>query len=232
MTETKAASVTVPAHLGIIMDGNRRWAKQHGQPTLNGHRQGLEALKDVALAAFERGVKVVSAFVFSTENWQRTQEEVSFLMSLVSKGIDKHLATFDEAGIKLVMLGERRGIDKAILGTIDKAVAQTASNQIGTLALCFNYGGQDEIVQAAQAAANSGSPITIENLASHLYQPQLPPIDFLIRTSGERRLSGFMLWRAAYSELYFSDVLWPDFSANDLDIALQAYAQRQRRFGA
>lgn len=214
------------------MDGNRRWAQQQGKPATHGHRQGLEVLKDVTLAAFERGITVVSAFVFSTENWQRTQEEVSYLMSLVGKGIEKHLATFDEAGIKLVMLGDRSGVDKAILQKIDKAVAQTAGNKQGTLGLCFNYGGQAEIAQAAQAASQTSGPITAEGLASHLYQPELPAIDLLIRTSGERRLSGFMLWRAAYSELYFSDVLWPDFTPRDLDTALQDYAQRQRRFGA
>jgi undecaprenyl diphosphate synthase len=221
----------LPVHLGIIMDGNRRWAKSHGRPQLEGHRQGLEALKTVTLAAFERGVKVVSAYVFSTENWQRSQEEVSYLMALVGKGIQKHLQTFHQAGIRLVMLGDRAGIEPTILQKIDKAIAQTANNQKGTLALCFNYGGQEEVVQAAQAASTEGQ-ITVESLAAHLYHPELPALDLLIRTSGERRLSGFMLWRAAYSELYFCNDLWPDFGPGDLDTALKDYAQRQRRFGA
>jgi undecaprenyl diphosphate synthase len=220
-----------PTHLGIIMDGNRRWAKQHGRPTLEGHREGLEVFKDIALAAIERGIKFVSFYVFSTENWQRTQEEGSYLMGLVNRGIEKHLDTFHQAGIKLLMLGSREGVDAKVLKTIDQAVAKTKDNTKGSLALCFNYGGQQEIAEAAQAVADSGQSITQESLASQLYQPQIPPVDFIIRTSGEQRLSGFMLWRSAYSELYFTDTLWPDFTPADLDTALNDYAQRQRRHG-
>lgn len=222
----------LPQHLGIILDGNRRWAKEQGLPTLQGHREGLENFKDVSLAAFDRGIRYVSAYIFSTENWQRTQEEVSYLMGLVNKGIEKHLDTFHQAGIKLVMLGSRNNIDTKILKTIDQAVSKTKDNLKGTLALCFNYGGYDEIAQAAQAVAASGQTITADTLANHLYEPAVPPIDLIIRTSGEQRLSGFMLWRAAYSELYFTDTLWPDFTPAELDKALSEYAQRQRRFGS
>ncbi|MDQ5971858.1 MAG: undecaprenyl diphosphate synthase [Patescibacteria group bacterium] len=226
---TDAASV--PNHIGYILDGNRRWAKQHGRPTLEGHRQGLETFKNIALASFDRGIKVVSAYVFSTENWQRTQEEVSYLMRLVVKGVEKHLTTFHKAGIRLVMLGSRDGLDAKILQTIDRAVQTTKDNTKGTLAICFNYGGQQEIVDAANAATAAGQPLTIQSLQANLYEPDLPAVDFVIRTSGEQRISNFMLWRAAYSELYFTDKLWPDFNEADLDQALAEYQQRQRRYG-
>ncbi len=226
---TEAA--TVPNHIGYILDGNRRWAKQHAKPALEGHRQGLEAFKNVALASFDRGIKVVSAYIFSTENWQRTQEEVSYLMRLVVKGVEKHLTTFHEAGIRLVMLGSRDGLDAKILQTIDRAVQATKDNTKGTLAICFNYGGQQEIVDAANRAVAARQPVTIQSLQANLYEPDLPAVDLIIRTSGEQRLSNFMLWRAAYSELYFTSTLWPDFSEADLDQALTEYQQRQRRYG-
>jgi undecaprenyl diphosphate synthase len=228
MTDT----ITLPTHLGIILDGNRRWAKQQGLPTLQGHRQGMDNFKDVSLAAFDRGIQYVSAYIFSTENWQRSQEEVSYLMSLISKGIQKHLATFHAANIKLVMLGSRQGIDAKILKSIDQAVIQTEQNLKGTLALCFNYSGQQEITEAAQKLAKTGQEITVKSLDEAIQANDIPPLDLIIRTSGERRLSGFMLWRAAYSELYFTDTMWPDFRPLDLDLALADYAQRQRRFGS
>lgn len=228
MSDTTA---TLPNHLGIILDGNRRWAKQQGKPVHDGHRQGLETFKDISLAAFERGIAYVSAYVFSTENWQRTQEEVSFLMSLVNKGIEKHFKTFHEANIRLIMLGSREGIDDKILKTIDEAVEKSKDNQRGTLAICFNYGGKQEIAEAAQHLAQEGKEITPESIDQAIYHPEVPPVDFVIRTSGEERLSGFMMWRTEYSELYFTDTMWPDFSEHDLDLALEDYKNRQRRFG-
>lgn len=228
MSDTTAS---LPTHLGIILDGNRRWATQNDKPIHDGHRQGLEAFKDVSLAAFDRGIKYVSAYVFSTENWQRTQDEVSFLMGLVSKGIEKHFETFHQANIRLVMLGSREGIDDKILKTIDEAIEKSKDNQRGTLAICFNYGGQQEIAQAAQSLADKGQKITVESIGQAIYHPEIPPVDFIIRTSGEERLSGFMMWRAEYSELYFTDTLWPDFSEQGLDLALADYKNRQRRFG-
>ncbi|MEI7682966.1 MAG: polyprenyl diphosphate synthase, partial [Candidatus Saccharibacteria bacterium] len=155
---------SIPTHLGIILDGNRRWAKRNGLPTLQGHRQGMDNFKDVSLAAFGRGVKFVSAYIFSVENWQRTQEEVSYLMNLVNKGIQKHLETYHQAGIKLVMLGSRQGIEKKILASIDTAIEKTKANTKGTFVLCFNYGGKQEIAEAAQKLAKQGSEITFESL--------------------------------------------------------------------
>lgn len=230
MSET---TKTLPMHIGFILDGNRRWAKANGKPTFEGHRQGLEALKEVSLAAFDKGIEYVSAYAFSEENWQRAQEEVSYLMGLAIKAMTKHLSTFHDAGVRLVMLGSRDRLDKKVLKAIDEAVETTKNNTRGTLALCFNYGGHQEIAAAAQALVDAGeATITPEKLAQNLYVPELPPVDLIIRTSGERRISGFMLWRASYSELYFTDVLWPDFSVKDLNTACEDYANRQRRFGA
>lgn len=228
MSET----TVVPTHIGLILDGNRRWAKANGKPVLEGHQHGLESFKEVSLAAFEKGVEYVSAYVFSTENWQRTQEEVSYLMGLVVKGVTKQLNTFHDAGVRVVMLGARNGLDKKVLKAIDDAVEITKNNTKGTLALCFNYGGHQEIADAVQALVDQNEQtITPEKIAQNLYESDVPPIDLIIRTSGEQRLSGFMLWRAAYAELYFTDTLWPDFTVADLDQAIAEYTARQRRFG-
>lgn len=225
---------SVPKHLGLILDGNRRWAKTKGLPTLEGHRQGAEAFKTVALAAFDRGVEYVSAYAFSTENWQRTEEEVGYLMKLLLKAVEKHLQTFHDAGIKIVVLGDRDGLEKNVLKALEKTEQKTVNNTRGTLALCFNYGGTQELVQAVKSIIISGvnaDEVDAQTIASALYAPEIPDIDLLVRTSGERRTSGFMLYRAAYAELYFTDTLWPDFDEVELDTALQEYAHRHRRFG-
>lgn len=224
----------IPIHLGLILDGNRRWAKAKGLPTLEGHRQGAEVFRATALAAFDHGIRYVSAYAFSTENWQRTEEEVGYLMKLLIKAVEKHLKTFDEADIRVVVLGNRSGLDAAVLKAIEKTEAQTKDNQRGTLALCFNYGGIEELVNATRAIIASNIPVEevdADRLRQALYAPEVPDIDLLVRTSGERRTSGFMLFRAAYAELYFTDTFWPDFDEQELDIALQEYAHRQRRFG-
>lgn len=226
--------MSIPIHLGLILDGNRRWAKARGLPTLEGHRQGAEAFKTTALAAFEKGVQYVSAYTFSSENWQRTEEEVGYLMKLLVKAVEKHLSTFDKAGIKIVVLGRREGLDKTVLQAIEKAESRTASNAKGTLALCFNYGGHEEIVDALKSILRSGlsaDEITHKTIQESLYHPEVPGIDLLVRTSGEQRTSGFMLYRSDYAELYFTDTLWPDFGEAELDKALSEYAQRKRRFG-
>lgn len=224
----------LPKHIGLILDGNRRWAKAKNLPVLEGHRQGAEAFKDVALRSFEKGIEYVTAYVFSTENWQRTEEEVGYLMSLLMKAVDKHLDTFNKAGIRVVVLGRREGLSGSVLKSIEKTETKTKDNTKGTLALCFNYGGQDEIVDAVKQIVAQGyaaNEITKELLASSLYYPGIPPVDLLIRTSGEHRLSGFMTYRADYAELYFTDIMWPDFNKTELDKALAEYALRQRRYG-
>lgn len=226
------SDTTLPVHLGIILDGNRRWAKAKGLPTLEGHRQGSETFKEIALAAFDRGIKYVSAYVFSTENWSRTQEEVRYIMDLAVRVADTQLDEFHQRGIKIVILGSREKLNPKVLKAIDKVEAKTKDNTAGTIALCFNYGGRQEIVEAVKALIAAGEEPDEENIAGHLYAPEVPDADLIIRTSGEHRISGYMLWRASYSELYFTDKYWPDFSEADLDLALNDYSKRQRRFGS
>lgn len=224
----------VPAHLGLILDGNRRWAKAHDLPTLEGHSKGYENLKTIGRAAFDAGVEYVSAYVFSTENWNRSKEEVGYLMKLVVKIVSKDLAEFIDNNIRVVFLGSRDRVPKAVLQAMQKAEQSSAQNTGGTLALCFNYGGQQEIADAVRTMAHDGVDVTqatSENIANYLYEPSIPPVDFMIRTSGEMRISNFMLWRMAYAELYFADKHWPEFTPADLQDALNEYARRQRRFG-
>lgn len=225
----------IPTHLGLILDGNRRWAKERGLPTLEGHRQGAENFKIISLAAFEKGVQYVSAYVFSHENWKRTEEEVGYLMKLVVKGVEKYLAEFNAAGVKVVMLGRRDGLPKEVLGAMEASEAKTAANTSGTLALCFNYGGHEEIVDAYKTLMEQGvtaEQVTADKIAGALYAPEVPQADLIIRTGGEQRLSGYMLYRASYAEFIFVSKHWPDFAVGDLDSALAEYARRQRRFGS
>lgn len=225
----------IPAHVGLILDGNRRWAKQNGLNSLKGHEHGYKNLKTIAEHLHQkRNVKYVSAYVFSTENWNRTKEEVGYLMRLVSRALGEYLDDFNKHDIKIAVLGQRQGLDKNVLSAIKKAETQTANNKSGTLALCFNYGGQQEIVDAFNHLANTDPSfeISAQDIGGNLYHPEIPPIDLLIRTSGEQRLSGFMLWRASYAELYFTNKHWPEFTTADADLALNEYANRQRRFGA
>ncbi len=226
----------IPNHLGIILDGNRRWAKANGSPTLEGHREGAEVFKTIALSTFERGVKYLSAFVFSTENWSRTEEEVGYLMKLVTKAVEKYLDDFHAAGIKIVILGRKQGIPKSVATAIARTEEKTKNNTSGTLALCFNYGGEEELVDAYKKALDQGvkaDEMSKEKLLELLYLgDEVPPVDMIIRTSGEQRTSGFMLLRAAYAELYFITKLWPDFALADMQDALEWYGSRQRRFGS
>lgn len=225
----------IPKHVGIILDGNRRWAKAKGLKTLDGHREGAETFKTVALGAFDMGIECLSAFVFSTENWSRAEEEVGYLMKLVTKAVEKYLDDFHAAGIKIVILGRKEDVPKAVAEAIARTEEKTKDNTKGTLALCFNYGGEEELVDVYKHALSQGigaEDMTKDVLHSLLYESSaVPPVDLVIRTSGEHRTSGFMLLRAAYSELYFSDKLWPDFTSQDLQDALDWYGTRQRRFG-
>jgi undecaprenyl diphosphate synthase len=231
MTDTAA----LPVHVGIVLDGNRRWAKKNGVPAIQGHRQGMDVLKDVSFHAFERGVQYLSAYVFSTENWQRAEEEVNYLMDLTVKAVEKYLDEFHERGVRVVVLGRRKGIRQKVLDAMTRAEEKTKDNTQGTLALCFNYGGREELVDALKHIVAEGftpNQITADVIAGSLYSPEIPDLDLLIRTSGEERTSGFMLYRAAYAELYFVDKLWPDFTNKDFDGALDDYQKRERRFGS
>lgn len=234
MSSTPVADV-IPTHLGIILDGNRRWANANGLSLLEGHRKGAEVFKDIALGTFDRGVKYLSAFVWSTENWSRTEEEVSYIMGLVVKGVEDYLDSLHKEGVRVIVLGRRDGLRRKVLEAIRKTEEKTRDNTRGTLALCFNYGGQEEIVDAFKTLVARGiseNEVSAEAISKALYAPDMPPIDLLIRTSGEQRTSGYMMWRADYAELHFNDKLWPDFTPGDLDVALADFSKRKRRFGA
>ena len=223
-----------PKHVGLILDGNRRWAKANGLSSLQGHEKGYQNLRlivDYLLG--EKKIPYVSAYVFSTENWNRTKEEVGYLMKLVSRALSEYLDEFNKNNIRIAVLGSRSGLDKSVLKAVEKAEAETAKNTKGTLALCFNYGGQQELIDAInKLPSDSIGKISETDIAGNLYHSEVPPVDLIIRTSGEKRLSGFMLWRASYAELYFCDKHWPEFTTKDADDALAEYANRQRRFGA
>ncbi len=234
MSVTEDNAQKIPQHVGLILDGNRRWARERGLPTLDGHSRGYDNLKDVAKLAIDRGVRYVSAYIFSTENWNRTPKEVKYLMDLAYRMLTKDVAELNREQIRVVWVGSRDKVSQKLITAIEKAEEATQGNARGTLALCFNYGGQDELVDAARRiAAKNLQPeeITREVLEEALYAPEVPPVDLLIRTSGEQRLSGYMLYRAAYAELYFTDQYWPDFTEEDLDAALAEYVRRERRHG-
>jgi len=225
---------TLPTHVGIILDGNRRWARERGLPTLRGHAKGQETLHTIARYGFKRGIKYLSVYAFSTENWKRSEDEVRYLMRHISLALRKYLKEFMEDNVKVVVLGSRQGLSKSVLSAIEKAESTTAHNTNATVAICLNYGGQQEIVDAAKGLLATGiSPdkLTADEFAKHLYGPEVPPMDLLIRTGGDQRISNFMLWRAAYSELMFTKTYWPDFTTQELDEMLAVYATRQRRFG-
>lgn len=224
----------IPTHIGFIVDGNRRWAKSHGLPTYEGHMAGYNALQDVALATLEAGVKYASAYVFSTENWKRSQDEVSRLMGMILKLLQSDVNKFIENDVQLKIVGTRTGLDKKLIAAIESAEAKTAHGKAGEFLLCFNYGGQLEITEAVQAMMRAGvaaDEVSPEKIAQYLYAPEVPPCDLIVRTSGEQRLSNFMLWRAAYSELLFMDKLWPEMTKQDVSAILEEYSRRSRRFG-
>jgi undecaprenyl diphosphate synthase len=224
----------LPKHVGFIVDGNRRWARQHGLPVYEGHMAGYNAIHEVAEAAFDAGIEYMSAYIFSTENWKRSEDEVNRLMGLVLKLLTADLPIFEKKNIRLRILGTRERVSDKILKAIDNAEARTADNTAGTLAVCFNYGGQLEIADACKKIVQSGvtpEDITPELIEQNLYAPEVPPIDLIVRTSGEQRLSNFMLWRAAYSELLFLDKPWPEMTKDDVTAILEEYTGRQRRFG-
>lgn len=224
----------LPKHIGFILDGNRRWASQKGLPKLVGHKKGYENLKKIAEECFDMGIEVVSAYIFSTENWKREETEVSYLMDLALKIFSSDLDELIQKGIRVVVSGTKDKLDPKIIKAIDESTERTADNHKGTINLCFNYGGQQEIADAVVRIIDAGLPaksITPAVIRDHLYHPELPPVDYIVRTSGEQRLSNFLLWDSAYAELQFVPVHWPAFKKKDLAEALDEYQHRQRRFG-
>ena len=217
-------------HVAIIMDGNGRWAKRHRVPRAIGHRRGVEAVREVARAARHMGLEALTLYAFSSENWKRPEDEISDLMGLLRHFIRNDLDEFVANGVRLKVIGDYRALAPDIVEMIDDALRRTADNRATTLAVALNYGAQQEIVRAARAAAEAGE-VTAETLERQLDTADLPQLDLLIRTSGELRLSNFLLWQAAYAELWFTDVLWPDFRPAHLEEALAAYLARERRYG-
>ena len=223
-----------PQHIGYIVDGNRRWARQHGLPSYEGHLAGYNAIQDVARATFDAGVPYMSAYIFSTENWKRSEDEVRKLMGLVLRLLSADLHIFSDSNIRLRILGSREGVDQKILKEIDRAEEETRDNTAGTLAICFNYGGQLEIAEAVQKAASAGESMkdmSPDTLAQYMYAPDIPPVDLIVRSGGDQRISNFMLWRAAYSEMMFLDNAWPDMTKEDVSAIIEEYNNRNRRFG-
>ena len=217
-------------HVAIIMDGNGRWAKARHLPRAVGHQRGVEAVRDVVRAAREMGLEALTLYAFSTENWSRPEDEVSALMGLLKRYIVADLKEFVENNVRLRIIGNYRALPADVVTLLDDALAKTAHNDGTTLVVALNYGAQDEIARAAGRAALKGA-VTPESIEAELDTAGLPPLDLLIRTSGEVRLSNFLLWQAAYAELVFSDVLWPDFTPEHLRAALAEFAGRERRYG-
>ena len=216
-------------HVAIIMDGNGRWAKRKHLPRAMGHRKGVEAVRELVRSLKHTDVQCLTLYAFSSENWKRSEEEVDDLMDLMRKFIKSDLPEFVANDVKLHILGDWRALAPDIVAMLEDALEQTSGGS-RTIAVALNYGGQAEIVHAARAAAAQGE-ITEKSLEAHLFSAGLPPLDLLIRTSGEVRLSNFLLWQAAYAEMLFVDTLWPDFTPAHLQDALDQFANRERRFG-
>ena len=221
-----------PKHIAIIMDGNGRWAAARNLPRSAGHKEGAQAVRRVIEAATELGIEFVTLYAFSTENWSRPKEEIDTLMNLLEKTLDEYQKSAEKKNLRIWVSGEREPLPPQILQKIDKLVQSTAAHTGLTVNLALNYGARQEITYAVnQLLAQGKTQISAQDITAHLYQPLLPAPELIIRTSGEQRLSNFILWQAAYSEFYFTPVLWPDFDKEELKKAVLEYQHRHRRFG-
>lgn len=225
-----AGTGEMPRHVAIIMDGNGRWAKKRLLPRAMGHKRGVETVRNIVRAAGELGLETLSLYAFSSENWKRPEDEISDLMGLMRDFIKSDLDEFAANDVRLKILGNYKALSPDIVEMLEESIARTSKNSRTTLAVALNYGSQDEIVRAARAAAAQGE-ISASSIEANLDTAGLPPLDLLIRTSGEQRLSNFMLWQAAYAEFWFTETLWPDFSKEELAVALHEFARRERRYG-
>lgn len=228
----------IPAHIAIIMDGNGRWAKQHSLGRVAGHKKGVEAVRETVTTCREIGVRYLTLYAFSSENWNRPNREVSALMRLLEKFLQIELKTLQKNNIRLAAIGDLKSLPGSVLKTLNEVMNLTSGNSAMTLILALSYGGRDEILEAVKKIARDSvagkldaSSITKENISEYLYTEGIPDPDLLIRTSGEYRISNFLLWQTAYTEFYFTDVLWPDFRKKDLFLAIADYQKRERRFG-
>jgi undecaprenyl diphosphate synthase len=225
------SAMHVPHHIAIVMDGNGRWAKKRFLPRVAGHKQGVDTLHECVKTCAERGVKVLTVFAFSSENWERPEDEVSGLMELLAKALAREVVQLSKDGIQIHFIGERDSLSEGLKTGFRQAEVATAHNSRLIFNVCFNYGGRWDIAQAAAKLVAKNIAITSTNLNSEMSLAHVADPDLIIRTGGEQRLSNFLLWQAAYSELYFSDKLWPDFNAAALDEAIDSFNQRERRFG-
>ncbi len=222
-----------PEHVAIIPDGNRRWAEKNGLTTKDGHKEGYENLKRIADLAFAKGARYLTAYTFSTENWSRAEDEVGYLMKMASWVVKEEAGDYHKKGIRLRFLGSRDGLEPSLVDGLKAAEELTAHNTNGTICICFNYGGRRDVVDAVNRMLDSGvKSVDEESMPNWLSTHGIPDPDLVIRTSGEHRLSNFLVWESAYSEMYFADCLWPDFNENELNKAIEDFNQRQRRFGA
>lgn len=227
----------MPNHVAIIMDGNGRWAQKRGLKRTKGHQKGAEVLKKISEYVYDKKIKVLSVFAFSTENWKRDKEEVDYLMDLFLKAFKDNFDAVKKKGVKVVFSGLKDKLSDKVVKAMEKMSEETKNNNNGVFNICLNYGGQDEIVNASKKISEdvlngnlSINDINKDSFGKYLFN-DLPPIDLLIRTSGEYRISNFMLWQMAYAELYFTDVLWPDFDEKQMDKAIEIFNNRDRRFG-
>lgn len=217
-------------HLGVIADGNRRWAKEQGLPSIEGHRAGLKAIEKMVEAAAKAGISYITFYVFSTENWGRSEKEVSYIMKLAETKLLNYAEKLAKNNAKMVILGSKNRVSPKLASMIERAEKVTEDCTGITVGFCFNYGGEVEIADAATIAASEGD-ITPETIRKHLYHPEIPDVDMVVRTSGEERISGFMLWRASYAEFMFVKKYFPEMSGDDIDDIMKEYESRSRRFG-
>ena len=218
-------------HLGIIADGNRRWAKAQGLPTIEGHKKGLDAIQELVEAASKTEIEYLTFYVFSTENWGRSADEVGYIMKLAETRILKYAEKLKKHNAKLIILGSKERISPTLASIIEKAEKLTEECTGLTVCFCFNYGGEQEIADAANIALEAEGKITPETIRKHLYHPEVPDIDMVVRTSGEERISGFMLWRTSYAEFMFLKKYFPEMNAGDIEKILKEFESRSRRFG-
>ena len=236
-SKTDLENVKIPVHVGVIMDGNGRWAKKRGLPRKVGHRQGAQNFRAITRHAKQVGVKYITFYAFSTENWKRPQEEVDALMDLFEKYLDE-LDDFLKEHVRIRFIGDRSKLSESLQKKMRDSEEKSKDYDIMTLLLAINYGGRDEICHSCKVLAQQvkegklePQDITMDMIEQNLYTQDVPPVDLVIRPSGEQRLSNFMIWQCAYAEFYYSDILWPDFNNNEFDKAILAYSDRNRRFG-
>lgn len=222
----------IPNHLGIIIDGNRRWAKGKGLSSFKGHQKGFDKVDEIGEYCLENGVKILTLYCFSTENWNRSKAEVSYLMRLIARAFNKDsIKKYNNRGVRMQVIGQKEKLPKSLRKKIEKAEQETKNNKKGILNLAISYGGRPEIVQAVKSIVKKKLPITEKSINDNLWTKGLPGPDLIIRTGGEQRLSNFLTWQSAYAELYFPKKYWPEFTKKDIDKAFEEYASRNRRFG-